>query len=76
MARVVREHGLGVVADSFDPASLARELNALSEEDVMRYKEASHAASGQLCFETAAGRLLALIEQLVSRSRDREQAFA
>jgi glycosyltransferase involved in cell wall biosynthesis len=65
MARVVREHGVGVVADSFDPAALADALNRLTEHDVMRYKLASHAAADKLCFEAAADRLLAIIEQLL-----------
>jgi glycosyltransferase involved in cell wall biosynthesis len=42
MADVVREHGLGVVTDDFTAASLAAALDALTDEDVERFKQASH----------------------------------
>jgi glycosyltransferase involved in cell wall biosynthesis len=68
MARVVRAHGVGVVAESFEPADLAEVLNGLTEEDVMRYKQASHIAADKLCFKAAADRLLTLIDGLMQPS--------
>jgi len=65
MARIVRQYGAGVVAESFEPLALAAVLNALTEQDVSRYKQASHAAAEKLCFETAAERLLGVIERLL-----------
>jgi hypothetical protein len=45
MANIVRKYDVGVVADDFTPASLARKLNALSPEDINRFKSnASRAA--------------------------------
>jgi glycosyltransferase involved in cell wall biosynthesis len=66
MARVVQEHGIGVVAKSFDPSDLAKALNCLTEQDLVRYKRASDAAAEKLCFETSAERLLMLIERLLT----------
>jgi glycosyltransferase involved in cell wall biosynthesis len=76
MARIVRDYGVGVVAESFEPAALAAVLNGLTEQDVMRYKQASHVAADKLCFEAAADRLLALIEPLLQPSEDRVRQAA
>jgi hypothetical protein len=38
MAPIVRRHGLGVIAEDFTPRALAEKLNALTAEDVMRFK--------------------------------------
>jgi len=65
MARIVRQHGVGVVADSFEPAALAGVLSSLTDQEVSLYKRASHAAADRLCFEAAADRMLALIERLL-----------
>jgi hypothetical protein len=48
MADLVRRHGLGVVADGFDPASLTAALLGLDAAHVTRCKEASHAAARAL----------------------------
>lgn len=39
MANIIREHGLGVVASDFSPQAMASVLNALSTEDIVRYKK-------------------------------------
>jgi glycosyltransferase involved in cell wall biosynthesis len=69
MARVVRQHGVGVVADSFDPVDLANALNRLTSEEVMRCKQASHAAAESLCFEVAADRLTTLVDRLLQPAK-------
>jgi hypothetical protein len=51
MADLARQHGFGIVADSFDPADLAGKLNALSAEDIFRLKTAAHHAAGTLSAE-------------------------
>ena len=48
MARLVREHDLGVVADDFQPASLAAVLARLSADDIARFKLQSHRAAAEL----------------------------
>jgi len=69
MARVVRAHKVGVVSESFDPASMADSLNSLTREDLIRFKQASHRSADQLCFEAVSDRLLAVIQDLLTRSR-------
>jgi hypothetical protein len=66
MARIVRAHGLGIVADSFAPMDLAAKLNAMTQEELVRYKAASNVAADQLCFEAVSGRLLGVINGLLS----------
>lgn len=48
MAPIVREHGLGVVTDDFDEQTVAAALERLTAADVVRYKQASHAAAAEL----------------------------
>lgn len=48
MAGLVRRHGLGVVTDDFDAASLALALDRLTPQDVAGYKAASHRAAREL----------------------------
>lgn len=48
MARYVRAHDLGVVADDFRPASLAAALAALTPGDVWRFKQNAHRAAAIL----------------------------
>lgn len=48
MARVVREHDLGVVAADFNPATLAAALAALSPDDIARFKRNAHRAAALL----------------------------
>lgn len=65
MARIVLENKLGVVANSFDTADLASELNRLSSDELMLYKQASHKASHKLSYEHGAKMLLEQIEGLL-----------
>ncbi|HKJ13072.1 MAG TPA: glycosyltransferase [Ornithinimicrobium sp.] len=51
MARLVHRHGCGVVLPDFEAASLAATLEGLSDEQVLRYKQASHAAAEPLSAE-------------------------
>ncbi len=53
MARYVRRYDLGIVADDFSPEMLAAELNRLTREQVDRFKQNSHKASEELCFEAS-----------------------
>jgi hypothetical protein len=74
MARVVKAHDLGIIASSFDAKDLADRLNAMTQEDLMRYKTASHRAAKQLCFESVSGRLLSLINHLLCPDRPADAA--
>lgn len=53
MARVVREHDLGVVSDDFTSESLRAAIRSLSAADVNRFKANSHAAAHSLSADQA-----------------------
>ncbi|NPU95722.1 MAG: hypothetical protein HPY51_00710 [Candidatus Omnitrophica bacterium] len=67
MANIVNRYKLGVVAKSFDPRDLANILNSLSSQDIKKFKEASHRAADELCFEVNANILLKEIERLLMK---------
>ncbi|MEX2235799.1 MAG: glycosyltransferase [Cyclobacteriaceae bacterium] len=48
MASIVNTYGNGVVAEDFEPESLARKLNQLTTEDIVRFKNQSSFAAKQL----------------------------
>jgi glycosyltransferase involved in cell wall biosynthesis len=53
MARVVKEHELGVISAEFSPESLREAIRSLSVADVDRFKANSHAAARALSAEQA-----------------------
>lgn len=48
MAALVREHGLGRIADGFDAPALTKALSGLDRAQVRAWKRASHAAAREL----------------------------
>ena len=68
MARLVRQHELGVVAEDFAPATLARHLNALDAPAIDRAKAAAHRAADVLCWENSRALLRDLVHRLLSQS--------
>jgi glycosyltransferase involved in cell wall biosynthesis len=62
MARIVREHGCGIVADDFAPATLAAALNALSTDDIAALKRRADAAADALSMERNRDAVLRLVE--------------
>jgi hypothetical protein len=67
MARIVNDYKLGVVSQSFEPRELAELLNAMTHDQLWQYKQAAHAAAGQLCFESVAGRWQGGVAKLLAR---------
>jgi hypothetical protein len=67
MARLIREYSLGVVAEDFEPATLARHLNALDAAAIDRAKHAAHAAAETLCWENSRATLRDLVNRLLSQ---------
>jgi hypothetical protein len=63
MARLVRQYGCGIVADDFEPATLAAELNRLDAASIAAYKQASNVAARALCAERNEEFVLAAIER-------------
>jgi hypothetical protein len=64
MARLVREHSLGVVAQTFEPRDLARALARVSAADLAACKAAADRAAATLNFDRAGARLLELVDRL------------
>jgi hypothetical protein len=63
MAALVRRYGCGVVAPTFEPESLAAELNALDADAIAAFKRASGAAAAELCAERNAELVLGAVER-------------
>lgn len=61
MKRLVLDHGLGLVADDFSPATLAKLLNGLTTEQVRRFKDNAHSAARQLSSQKSGEELLRMI---------------
>ncbi len=70
MRRVVETHGLGVVTDDFDAASLARTLDGLTPEQVRGWKGASHAAARALSGESQLDLLATLVSEIAADPAD------
>lgn len=52
MAQIVKNHDLGIVSSDFRPGTLATMINALSAEDITRFKENADKASFNLSAST------------------------
>ena len=61
MAQLVRQYDCGVIADDFTPQALAARLNALDARRIDHYKQQSHRAAQDLCFEKNSEMLLNMI---------------
>ena len=69
MARVVREHGLGIVTDDFRPETMARALGALDAAAVMRFKAGADAAARALSSDAARDTVTRIVGRLAAESR-------
>ena len=65
MARVVREHGLGVVSEDFTAESFREAIRALTVATVREFKQNSHRAAGELSSEMAARPWVEAIEAIL-----------
>lgn len=65
MVSLLEKYKLGVVASSFQPEALADSLNALSAEEVMGFKLASHAAAHELSYAHDGAVLMSTLEKLL-----------
>jgi glycosyltransferase involved in cell wall biosynthesis len=66
MAELVRDHGFGIVADSFDPDDLRARLQDLDEEKLGRLKRAADSAAEQLNAERNAEIMRGLVDRVLS----------
>ena len=65
MARLVKAHDLGVVSEGFTIEAVARRLNALKTDDILRYKQNAQKAAVRLCAEKNRDRLLQMVADLL-----------
>lgn len=66
MARIVRAHACGVVAESFRPEALAAMLRAITPGQIASWKEHAHRAADRLCWEEESHVLRREIDRLLA----------
>jgi len=66
MAKITHEYNCGVVSDEFSVESMAKALNALSNEDIMYYKMNSDKAARSLCAEKNGELFSSLLSSLLN----------
>ena len=67
MKKIVEQYELGIVSKNFDSKELAIELNKLSYDDILTYKENSNIASKELCYENESKKLTAILDKLLKK---------
>ena len=67
MARLVKEHNLGIIAADFTPSAMARQLNALTAEDIWRFKQNADRAAGILHAGVEMEKLQRLLLEVLGR---------
>jgi len=65
MARIVREHDLGVISEDFSPRTFARLLSGLDAKTISYYKLQSHNVARMMSAEKNKELLLGLVERLL-----------
>jgi glycosyltransferase involved in cell wall biosynthesis len=76
MAGLVEEYHLGVVAEDFTPAALARRLSRLDAAQIAAYKQHAHQAARQLSSESGGARLLGVVERMLRESEQGRRSTA
>jgi glycosyltransferase involved in cell wall biosynthesis len=70
MARLLRQHHLGVTIPQLDPGAIANTINSLDPESIDRYKRNALIAAQQLCWERERELLLAAYAHCLARPRN------
>ena len=65
MARITEAYDLGVVSDQFSVEAAAGKLNALTTEDIVRFKQNAHQAAGMFCAEKNQDKLIGIVAKLI-----------
>ncbi|HET9910266.1 MAG TPA: hypothetical protein VFQ13_00180, partial [Anaerolineales bacterium] len=65
MSKVVKKFNCGVVSKDFDPRSMANELNRLTTEKIMEFKQHSHEAASELNADVNARRIKEIVRDLM-----------
>lgn len=66
MAALVRQHDLGVVSDTFEVKNFAEKLNALTAEEIMRFKQNADKIAPLYCAERTEEAIQQLVERTLS----------
>lgn len=66
MKKIVDQYDCGIVANDFDPRTLAVELNKLTTDRLMYYKNQSHKAASVLNAQTTGERVHEIVSELVN----------
>jgi glycosyltransferase involved in cell wall biosynthesis len=69
MARLVKDHDLGVLFSGMEPSVIAATINSLDRASIDRYKRQSLAAARQLNWQKESEKLVSLCEKLVNAHR-------
>ena len=65
MAKIVNEYNCGIISEDFTIESMAKKLNSLSTDDIVKYKMNSHIAAGYLCAEKNEEILMNIVDNLL-----------
>lgn len=68
MSNLVKEYQCGIVADSFEPQSMANYLNKSTTEDIEHFKRSSDRAARTLCFEEESKKLDNILNTLLTKT--------
>lgn len=61
MAPIAKRYACGIIADDFNPVSLANALNRITRDELVELKSSAHRAAGELCYEQIADKLTATV---------------
>ena len=65
MAKLVQQYNLGIIAKDFIPKSMAEELNKLTKQDILKYKENSNKTAKILNAEKEGEKILKILEEVL-----------
>lgn len=69
MARLVKDHDLGILFSGMEPAAIAAAINSLDRTSIDRYKRLSLEAAQQLNWQKESEKLVSLCSRLVEANR-------
>lgn len=67
MSRLINQHGLGVVAESFQPMAIAATLRPMTQELLTKFKENANTAATLLCWDHESKVLQAECDRLLAQ---------
>ena len=65
MSKLVQQYNLGIIAKDFTPKSMAEELNKLTKQDILKYKENSNKTAKILNAEKEGEKILKILEEVL-----------